>query len=66
LGNGWIHGYDIRITPTSHGEPGMGMRQPVRKTGTENRDRIIFGTTSKPSHPAKQGKIGTELFLVPH
>jgi YD repeat-containing protein len=29
LGNGWSHGYDIRLTPTSHGEPGLGLRQPV-------------------------------------
>jgi YD repeat-containing protein len=29
LGNGWSHGYDIHITPASHGEPGMGLRQPV-------------------------------------
>ncbi len=29
LGYGWTHNYDIYITPTSHGDPGLGMRQPV-------------------------------------
>ncbi|MBV5334529.1 MAG: hypothetical protein JZU49_01830 [Sulfuricurvum sp.] len=29
MGNGWSHGYDIRLSPASHGEPGLGMRQPV-------------------------------------
>jgi RHS repeat-associated protein len=29
LGYGWTYNYDIYITPTSHGEPGLGSRQPV-------------------------------------
>lgn len=29
MGYGWDHGYDIYLTPTSHGEPGLGLRQPV-------------------------------------
>jgi RHS repeat-associated protein len=29
LGNGWNHNYDIHLTPTSHGEPGLGLRQPI-------------------------------------
>ncbi|MFA7060341.1 MAG: DUF6531 domain-containing protein, partial [Pedobacter sp.] len=29
LGYGWSHNYDIYLTPTSHGEPGLGGRQPV-------------------------------------
>ena len=29
MGNGWSHGYDIFLAPTSHGEPALGLRQPV-------------------------------------
>ncbi|MCP4712833.1 MAG: RHS repeat protein, partial [Planctomycetes bacterium] len=29
LGYGWTHNYDIRLTPTSDGDPGLGMRQPL-------------------------------------
>lgn len=29
LGNGWLHNYDIHISRTSHGEPGLGTRQPI-------------------------------------
>ncbi|PXF58032.1 MAG: hypothetical protein C4B58_08210 [Deltaproteobacteria bacterium] len=29
LGNGWTHNYDIRISRGSHGDPGLGGRQPV-------------------------------------
>jgi len=29
LSYGWTHNYDIYLTPTSHGEPGLGNRQPV-------------------------------------
>jgi YD repeat-containing protein len=29
LGYGWTHNYDIYLTKNSHGDPGLGMRQPV-------------------------------------
>ncbi len=29
LGYGWTHNYDIYLTQTSHGDPGLGRRQPV-------------------------------------
>lgn len=29
LGYGWSHNYDIYLTPISHGDPGLGRRQPV-------------------------------------
>jgi hypothetical protein len=29
MGYGWSHSYDIYLTPTSHGEPGLGLRQQV-------------------------------------
>lgn len=29
LGYGWTHSYDIHLTPTSDGGPGLGARQPV-------------------------------------
>jgi YD repeat-containing protein len=29
LGYGWTHGYDIRLSRTSHENPGLGKRQPV-------------------------------------
>ena len=29
LGCGWTHNYDISLTPSSHGEPGLCTRQPV-------------------------------------
>jgi len=32
MGNGWSHNYDIHLTPTSHGEPGLGLRQPIDAT----------------------------------
>lgn len=33
LGYGFTHNYDIYLTPTSHGEPGFGYRQPVDAAG---------------------------------
>lgn len=33
MGYGFTHNYDIFITPTSHGEPGLGNRQPVDAAG---------------------------------
>ena len=32
MGHGWSHGYDIYLTPASHGEPGLGLRQPLDAT----------------------------------
>jgi len=29
LGHGWTHGYDIHLSRTSQGDPGLGTRQPV-------------------------------------
>ncbi|MBI5778633.1 MAG: carboxypeptidase regulatory-like domain-containing protein, partial [Planctomycetes bacterium] len=29
LGYGWAHNYDIRLEPSSDGNPGLGLRQPV-------------------------------------
>lgn len=29
MGYGWSHNYDVYLTPTSHGEPGLGLRQPI-------------------------------------
>jgi RHS repeat-associated protein len=29
MGNGWTHNYDISLSRLSHGNPGLGMRQPV-------------------------------------
>ncbi|WP_298272476.1 DUF6531 domain-containing protein, partial [Geobacter sp.] len=29
LGHGWTHNYDIYLSATSHGDPGLGKRQPV-------------------------------------
>jgi len=33
LGYGWTHNYDIYVNPTSHGEPVLGVRQPVDAAG---------------------------------
>ena len=33
LGYGWTHNYDIYVTPSSHGEPVLGNRQPVDAAG---------------------------------
>lgn len=33
LGYGWTHNYDIYVIPSSHGEPGLGGRQPVDAAG---------------------------------
>lgn len=33
LGYGFTHNYDIYLTPTSHGEPGFGYRQPMDAAG---------------------------------
>jgi hypothetical protein len=29
MGNWWTHNYDISLSRLSHGNPGLGMRQPV-------------------------------------